>query len=60
VCTGGDSGTGGGDSGLPTACQNITCIAPDDCVYLEVAIALGGPSCNFTMCSYATGHGVCQ
>jgi hypothetical protein len=29
-------------------------------VYLEVAIALGGPSCNFTMCSYATGHGVCQ
>jgi hypothetical protein len=50
------------DAGVSNACVGITCIAPDDCVYLEVLVAFGpgNPQCNFSMCSYATGRGICQ
>jgi hypothetical protein len=39
----------------------VTCFAPDDCVYLEVLVAAtGGGQCNFSMCDYSTGRGICQ
>jgi len=62
ACTSGVCANAASDSGLPSACVGITCIAPDDCVYLEVLVAFGpgNPMCNFSMCSYASGHGVCQ
>ncbi|HEX3772039.1 MAG TPA: hypothetical protein VHV30_14285 [Polyangiaceae bacterium] len=56
VCIG-----GGLDAGTPSQCAGVTCFAPDDCVYLQALISVGGgPNCNFTMCSYATGRGICQ
>jgi hypothetical protein len=60
ICSAGICNTTPSDAGA-TQCQNVGCIAPDDCVYAQVFISFGGgPSCNFTMCSYSTGRGICQ
>jgi hypothetical protein len=58
VCIGGGAPA---DSGSAAQCTGVTCFAPDDCVYLQAFITVsGGPNCNFTMCSYASGRGICQ
>ena len=58
VCIGGGPPA---DSGSSSQCTGVTCFAPDDCVYLQAFITVsGGRNCNFTMCSYASGRGICQ